>query len=312
MSDDRLDVELEAPAPGGLTTGKVAVLATLSLFVIVPLITIGSYRLMEGSWTPTDQMMRDLEIRADGRPAFLEKLEVWHEAAVDVKETTLRRGTVSSARNDQVFKELPFDISAEEEALVRATARIAQQPYLEGREVMEADRIALRLLMAEKGEHFYPLMVLAMWEQTPEASIKAQAAIDRGEGYREAFWDLYERAYERSPSVITLTQGPVARSYPPQQSIQPKAFVFDRVRRDVVDSSLVLWYPRAPRIYLFGVAYPVYKSLFRLRDPRIPVSEADTFDPERPPAWFVYPGDVGRMPYRVSEISQGYDWDEDR
>ncbi|QDU72104.1 hypothetical protein [Mucisphaera calidilacus] len=275
--------------------GKLAVLGTLALFIIVPAVTITSFQLMQANWSPTDQLLRDLKPEGN-QPAFLKKLETWTQTATPVRPTTLRRGPVSSARTDQIFKKLPFDITPEEEALVRATARIAQTPYLEDRQPDDDDRQALRNLIDQQGEHFYPRFILAMWEQTPDAATQAQAALDNNTPPDAEFLNHYESAYNHAPAIILdTTRRPAAMSHPPQINVPPIAFVFDRVRDDIPDTTLILWFPRAPRFSLFPVAYPVYKSIFRVRDAAIPVDQADVIDPEHPPQWLVFPGDIGAL-----------------
>ncbi|WP_428389284.1 hypothetical protein [Mucisphaera sp.] len=281
MTDERAQTELDAPAPKGLTAGKIAVLATLSLFILVPAITILSYRIMIATWSPTDQLL-NTQPQADGDTTitFDERLRVWQQTALNVRETTLRRGTVSSARNNEIFKPIPFDIPTEEELLVRAAAKIAQQPYAEVRNPTPADIEALQALTNQYGEHFYTRYLLAVWS-------KDQQQLERA--LSEAPAVLVQPRYEGTPT-------------------SPLLLTFDRVKQDTVDTSLVLWLPPAPELAEGVRVYPLYKSIFRFRDPAASVERADLINPERPPAWFVFPGQVGRIPGDVRELHETLNW----
>ncbi len=243
-----------------------AIVATLSLFLIVPAVV---YVIFTG-------VNANFDIKPT--PLVWSQRELW--PAYERQFTSMERGMMSSARTGETYKRLAFDISpAEEQALRDAVALAARyQDNMQDPQV----RVKLDDLLAEHPALFYGWYLLAAhWQEAGQADEATQAMA---------------HAFELSPAALKRTVTDSNQTPLPHQRVGHVAIGFDRVRQDTLDPTLVLLYP-AVTTQADGSWYlPVYKSIYRLADPAVEPGFTNT---EHREAWFTFFGNVGKLPDQV-------------
>ncbi|MEM7577606.1 MAG: hypothetical protein AAF328_09035 [Planctomycetota bacterium] len=252
--------------------GPWAVVATLSLFVIVPAVVFVAWQLMEV----------DL---ADVEPQPL----VWSERATwevyDVKAKPLEHGVMSQARTGKTYKDYGFLPSDELLASIARCRALAESG--EGFFTGETHDALVAEWDAVDGQ-FYAAALLALWYDDAVSetgdTLGAEAA--------EQWWT---RAFEAAPAALVQTVIRAEGASSEALNVGTVAVAFDTVdpEADTLDTRLVLTYPRV-RAGGDGVwALPIFKTIFRVIDPALgpPVPN----DPMQS-VWLTHVGNVGRLP----------------
>jgi len=259
--------------PGGVP-GWTVVVATLSLFIVVPAF-VALVEFVLGPMVTVETPALDWEQR-----------EQWRASPVRAAE--LRRGAMSSARNNQTYFPLDFEITVEQEL---ATWRCVQLVELGGFEQANAqgpsfrDDATLAQLRQTAAEHpglFYPYALIAAWHRLHGNDSQAQSA--------------WHRAIELAPAIILQRyvddQGkPIAGL-----AVGRSDVALDRIANDVFDQSFKLAYPAQVTDEQGFVYMPVYEMKYRMdRQPQPP----DLSVAYSQPTYFTFPPRVGLMPDAV-------------
>lgn len=261
-------------------SGKWAVAATLSLFVVVPAITFGAWRLMEAD-------LADVE----DRPLVWSERETW--PAYDVKAKPLERGIMSQGRTGQTYKDYGFHPST---ALIESIARCRALAEGDAFGTGETHDALLKEFDAVEG-HFYAAALLALWYE--QAALELDDAMGRAEA--ERWWG---EAFALAPAAVVqrvagLEEGPVllrlSEVEVPGVDVGTVSFAFDTVdaETDTIDTSLVLVYPGVRTDGSGWWRLPVFKTIFRIVDPALGAERPN--DP-RYTTWLTHVGKVGRLP----------------
>ncbi|MEM9883096.1 MAG: hypothetical protein AAF800_09295 [Planctomycetota bacterium] len=256
-----------AERPGLTVRGPWVVAATLSLFVIVPAVVVAiALVLPEGGG---EEPPLDYAERASWPRTFYTAFK------------SLERGMMSSARTNEVYKDLGFHVApAEQQAVVRLGA-LAKQPAEAF--FSNGSRSAIEAEVRDRPDLFYGHALLALWHEQHDDPEQA-----------ESHWTL---AFRHAPAALMrhhTTPGPdgdpVSAAGVP---VPPLALVADQIVDDHLDRSLVLVYPHLTSDAEGFVYLPVYKAILRREDPALPPGVPDI--QEKYP-WFTWVGRIGRLP----------------
>lgn len=262
------DAKKERP---NLTSGKLLLVVTLSLFVIVPaclaLIVPWVQKDLEHAPTPLHWSDRDR----------------WQPLPVTGKD--LERGMMSSARTDEKYRDLGFHVPPEAELELMKLSRLAfgdaEMPDFESEAARERIESGLQALDAR--HDFYPAFLLAKWHEL------------RGHDDRAA--RLYEQAFAHAEAVLMRRY--LYRDGEPAAGHDAGRIVlgFDQVENDRINTNLRLTYPRLETDERGRVYLPVYKTIYRIERR----SDLVQVPPVRRD-WFTFPGQFGELqPVTVSE-----------
>ncbi|MEM7682058.1 MAG: hypothetical protein AAF288_08880 [Planctomycetota bacterium] len=275
--------ELVSESPGR-RSGKPFVVATLCLFVAVPLLVYAA-RAVLISIEPSN----DIEL-------------VWAERGgwpdQPIKAATLRSGPMSAMRTGSEFRKIRFDLPAEAESMLQRAATIARSPAVldspRGAEQLAGllgEWDALQAALAVEGSPGLDgdTRPVALHRFYVEYLLGVRAA-RLGQDEEAARW--FGLAFDHAPAALIqrYLDGaglPAVRAMAP-----PQAIGLDRVLEGVRDTSLVLHFPAQPTDALGQVYWPVYPMIYREADPAALPGEVVEADE----AWFTFPGPVGRMP----------------
>lgn len=247
---------------------------TLSLFLVVPVITVLAWQLTQG--TP-----QRAELDYDQRDRWFMQT---------VKSRPLKYSKFVAAETGKQYKKTDLTIDPDVEAVLQKCAAMAQSPAFFK---STNSRDVLARLSQVEANGFYPPYLLASWYA------------DRGN------WAEYERwitvAFNRAESAIA--QRYIDQNGQPIQGwhLLPVAIGYDRVIEGKLDATLVLIYPK-PVSDANGFVYlPTYRSVYRLTDPALPLGVDPGLHPTKltlwpqasigsDPNWFSVPdGAVGRL-----------------
>lgn len=254
--------------PGHTVKGPWVVAATLSLFVLVPILVV-------------------VIVLATKREASVEPPLDW-EARADWPRTyytafkSLERGMMSNARTNEVYKDLGFHLSAEEQLAVMRCETLAKQP----RELFttETTRRQLEDEIVEQPGLFYAHFLLATWHTLHDDPVAAEA--------------YFRQAFEHAPAVLMrhhLSAGGDKQSAAKaaKAAVPTLAFAADQIVDDQLDRSVVLVYPYLTTDAQGFIYLPMYKAILRPEDPDLPAGVTDLR--EKYP-WFTFAGRFGRLP----------------
>ncbi|MEM8737619.1 MAG: hypothetical protein AAGG38_03970 [Planctomycetota bacterium] len=254
--------------PGHAVKGPWVVVATLSLFLLVPALTAGIFFLAESG--------RAAEDAADDAPILWAERAGWPRSQYTTFKS-LERGPMASARTNEKYKDLGFHVTAREQLAVHQAEALAKLPaetfYL------PTTRATLESLLEEQPELFYVHHLLAVWHTHHTNPHQA-------EHHRTL-------AFRHAPAVIMRRYlGPDDKPLA-NAEVPPLALVADQIVNDQIDGSLVLVYPHR-RTDAEGFVYaPTYKTILRETEPGLPAGVLVI--PEKP-QWFTFYGRFGRQP----------------
>ncbi|MEO1235720.1 MAG: hypothetical protein AAFX76_02910 [Planctomycetota bacterium] len=262
-----------AERPGLTVRGPWVVAATLSLFVVVPVVAV------------TIMFFADDPVVADDsaqQPAGL----VWAERDAWPRTfyttfKSLERGPMSSARTNKTYNEKlsPVLDPAEQLAVVRCTELALNPPDVF---LGVPTRAALEAEIEDRPDLFYAHYLLATWHAA--------------HGDPHAAEPHFAAAFRHAPAALIQRHATPAGTDAAGVELPPYALAVDRIIDDRLDRSTVLVYPFV-RTDAQGMAYlPVYKAILRHAD----LDRLDAWiDVRQKPKWFTFAGDVGRLPDRT-------------
>ncbi|MEM1108625.1 MAG: hypothetical protein AAGH99_08045 [Planctomycetota bacterium] len=249
--------------PGFSIGGPWVVAATLSLFVVVPVVAV-----VIGLLAP--------ETVKNNKPFVWADRQTWPRTYYTAFKT-LERGPMASARTNEKYKDLGFHVDpAEQLAMVRLTALAKQDAEAF---FSEATHRELDAIVAEQPELFYAHYLLATWH--------------RGNGRPVAAEYYNEQAFTNAPAVLmqhfVTPDGPSAANTP----VPTLAFAADQIVDDRLDQSLVMVFPHLTTDDEGFIYMPVYKAILREEDPTLPPGVPNL---QEKYSWFTFAGRVGRIP----------------
>lgn len=253
--------------PGASVRGPWVVAATLSLFLIVPAISVGAWFLL---------VDRDPSADAPAPLVWAERAD-WPRSQFTVFKS-LERGQMSSARTQKVHNEkIGLVVTAEEILAIQRCAVLARQPL--GAFMGNDTRDALQQEVQSRPDLFYGHYLLGTWHRLREDTQAADAA--------------YTRAFRHAPAALLRHHVDADGQTAVDAPVPDLALVADRIVDDHLDASVVLIYPHL-RTGGDGFIYlPVYKAILRETDADRPIQRVAFEDK---PAWFTFFGPVGRRP----------------
>ncbi|MEM1212042.1 MAG: hypothetical protein AAGI68_07055 [Planctomycetota bacterium] len=244
----------------GHVPGWTLIVATLSLFVVVPGLVIGILALLPEPAPPQDpNELLDWSQR-----------DTWR--AYDIVPADLNTGLMSQMRTGgRDFKKVRFEITPELErtlitaaALARDTQRFARPDTLAALESLEQDT----------GPHFYLSFLIGQHHKLNDRPADAD--------------DAFTQAFAKAPAVLT-------QRVPESASPFTVAIGLDRIQNDIRNVSLVLVFPELTRDDTGRVYMPLYRMVYRLADPDTPPGTITPQEIDR--GWFAIPGGrIGRLP----------------
>ncbi|MEM9419360.1 MAG: hypothetical protein AAGA25_09975 [Planctomycetota bacterium] len=249
--------------PGVTVKGPWIVAATLSLFVIVPLIVV------------VIVMLTDQERQPDP-PLDWSQRKTWPRTFYTTFKS-LERGMMSNARTNEVYKDLGFHVTPDEQLAVIRCMTIAKQPELMF--VTQATRARLEYEIEQNPNLFYAHFLLATWHAWHGDDAAAEPH--------------YTTAFANAPAALmrhhVTPDGESAANTP----VPTLAIAADQIIDDELDRSLVLVFPSLTTDADGTIYLPMYKAILRYEDPALPPGVADLQEKYR---WFTFAGRIGRMP----------------
>lgn len=254
-----------------LRSGKPLILATASLFLLVPLGLVYLIPIVRADLEQEPQTLLWAE-RASWEP-------------LPVRGHDLEQGLMSQARNNAQYKDYGFRVPAEAELELMDLSRLAfgspGEPAFESdaaRQRIESARAAL-----DDRYDFYPAFLLAKWHEA--------------HGDREAAGLQYAEAFEKAEAVIARRYLHRDGSPAAGHDVGRIVLGFDQVEKDTVNTNLRLTYPRLEADEGGWVYLPVFKTVYRLE-----YGQDLTQPPPLRRDWFTFPGQFGQLePITVRE-----------
>jgi len=259
--------------PGGVP-GWTVVVTTLSLFIVVPAFVA----LIEFVLVPMTQV--------DQEPLVWSQRDTWRASPVRAAE--LRRGAMSSARNNQTYFPLDFEITADQELAVWRCVQLVdlggfEQANPQGPSFRDdATLTQLRQTAAEHPELFYPYALIATWHRLHDNKPQAEAAWRKAIELAEAV--IVQRYVDASGQVLADLH--VGRS----------DVALDRIHDDIFDKSFKLAYPAQTTDERGQVYMPVFAMKYRMDRQPQPAGLGVAYTQ---PTYFTFPPRVGQMPDAV-------------
>ncbi|MEM1098029.1 MAG: hypothetical protein AAGH92_04500 [Planctomycetota bacterium] len=240
--------------------------ATLSLFLVVPVVVFVAWQLIEADFA-------DVETP----PLVWSERATW--AAYDVKPKPLEHGVMSKARTGKTYKDYGF---RPDQALLESIARCRAIAESEAFSDAESFDKLIDEVRIDVG-NFYAAALIALWFDCQGPGKASEASL----------W--WERAIEMAPAALVQPVSDREGDALPGFDVGKVAFAFDTVEpeMDVLSTQLVLTFPGV-RTGADGVWYlPIFKTIFRVIDPALgpPVPN----DPMQS-VWLTHVGNVGRLP----------------
>lgn len=254
--------------PGHTVKGRSVVAATLSLFLLIPAITV-----VIALAAKTD--------KAEAPPLDWDQRANWPRTFFTTFKS-LERGMMSNARTNEVYKDLGFHLEPETQLAVIRCATLAKQP----REVFaqDASRRQLEDEIEALPDLFYAHFLLATWYQIHDRDTPAETHL------RQAFTHAPAALMRHhTPAPGSNTNGSDAAHMP----VPTLAFAADQIVDDRLDRSVVLVFPHLTTDAEGMIYLPVFKAILRPEDPALPAGVVD--QREKYP-WFTFVGRIGRLP----------------
>lgn len=255
-------------------SGRWLVALTLSLFLLVPTITYLAYQATQGT-PPRVQLDYDQRDR-------------WF--MMEVKSRPLKYSKFVAAETGKQYKKTDLIIDPDIEQVLQRCATLAQAPdFFEKTKT----RDTLLTLSQDDANGFYPPYLLASW-------YLANGDVAEHDRWMRIAFQLADTAIAQR---LVDDDGQPMAGY----NIPPIAIGYDRVIEGKLDATLVLIYPRPTSDANGSVYLPVYRSVYRLTDPALPLGIDPGLHPTRltllpqisngtDPNWFAVPdGAVGRL-----------------
>lgn len=267
----------ENERPGGLR-GRYAVFITLSLFILVPAVSVGiGLSLSSG--------IHRVELDYDQRDQWFIQ---------PVKPRPLKYSKFVAAETGKQYKKTDLAIPPDVEDKLRRCVRFAQADDFAD---STATRDTLADYAADPANGFYPPYLLAAWHKL------------NGNETEHARW--VRTAYDRAGGALCQQfiddQGQPVAGY----DIPPVAIGYDRVTDGKLNATLFLVYPALSTDQQGMIYLPTYRSIYRLTDPDLPIGSTSNLHPTKltllpqplngtEPFWFAVPdGAVGQLPDAV-------------
>jgi len=248
----------------GLMKGRWIVLATLSLFIVIPVIVL----------VINPMVAEDLR----GKQVTLNYAERSQWMAMPVQYKTYERGMMSAARNNEKYKDYGFNISAEAELTLLQLSRLALgQGNIKDLGSSEAKALIEKAQETLIGpDLFYADYLMGVWHELNNNPELAKAA------WQASFSQAQAVILQR---VVDTNEQPIAG-----YRLPPIVVAYDRIENDVVNTSLRLAYPNLVTDDRGYVYLPVYKTIYRVE----PVSDLSQPSPLRDD-WFTFPDQFGEL-----------------
>jgi len=252
-----------AERPGVTVKGGWIVAATLSLFLIIPAIVVVIALATKSEPEPAE-------------PLDWAERQTWPRSFYTTYKS-LERGMMSSARTNETYKDLGFQIDpAHQLAVMRCTA-LAKQPAEAF--FTDATRQSLEAEIEAMPDLFYAHFLLATWHER--------------DGDPAAAAPHYASAFHHAPAALmrhhVLPGGGSAAGV----ELSPLAYAADQIVDDELDRSVVLVFPYLTTDDEGFIYLPVYKAILRAEDPALPAGVPDLREKYQ---WFTFVGRIGRLP----------------
>lgn len=279
---DKLEQPPTRQRPGGMR-GRYAVFITLSLFVLVPAVSVGIGLSMGGG-------IHTVDLDYNKRSSWFVQ---------PVKPRPLKYSKFVAAETGKQYKKTDLAIAPEVEHILNLCVRWAQdEDFANNTKAVDS----LKQFAADADNGFYPPYLLAAWHQLNGN----QAEHDRW--MRVAF----KRAGGAICQRFVDEQGEPVSGY----AIPPVAIGYDRVEKGKLNATLMLVYPGLTTDDQ-GMAYlPTFRSVYRFTDPALPFGSDPGLHPTKltllpqplngtEPFWFSVPdGAVGKLPDAVIQTPE--------
>lgn len=247
-----------------LVSGKVLLIATLSLFIIVPVVLA-----VLVPWVKQDLEQTPRTLHWSDRQAW---------GPLPVNSKNLERGMMSAARTDEKYEDYGFHIPAEAELELMELSRLAHgsEGFPDFTSERARDRIEQGRQTLDDRFDFYPEFLLAKWHEL--------------QGDDEQAARLYEQSFAHAEAALLRTY--VTPEGDPVEGYETGEIIigFDQVENDKINTNLRLTYPHLVTDELGRVYLPVFKTIYRIE------RRDDLTQP--PPVrrdWFVMPGQLGEL-----------------
>lgn len=274
MQGDASNPNQPAYERAGGIPGRYIVFATLSLFIVIPVMTYFVYSMTQAEIPKTELNYAERES--------------WF--MMQVKSRPLKYSKFVAAETGKQYKKTDLNIEPDVEQVLQRCARLAQSPdFFDDAEI----RDELIALAGNEANGFYPAYLLASW----------YLANDDADEHERWMRIAFDRADTAIAQRMVDDKGEPAADY----ELPPVAIGYDRVIDGKLDATLVLIYPR-PTSEANGFIYlPVYRSVYRLTDPALPLGIDPGVHPTgltllpqisngTDPNWFAVPdGAVGKL-----------------
>ncbi|HEX7009463.1 MAG TPA: tetratricopeptide repeat protein [Phycisphaeraceae bacterium] len=241
-------------------SGKHVLLAMLVITLIVPPVTWATLRWMQA--------------RA-GEPARLSWAQRQQWLSPPVRPTTLEQSGVRKLIKGGQWRNLPFQVSPEEEAVLLELAKLAARGDFTEDDV----RQRLQAILDEHPDSFYAAYLLGTWH--------------RLHGQQDQADQLYERAFAAAPVVIQLRY--VGANGMPVAGLEVGTVRIEhnRIQNHELDPSLVLRYPALVTDARGRVYLPAYRTVFRAVGLPVPAGYEVTYPSL---GWFDVVNRIGTLP----------------
>jgi len=241
-------------------SGRHVLLAMLVITLLVP----------PAIWTT----LRWMQARA-GEPTRLSWAQRQQWLSPPVRPTTLEQRGVRKLMEGGAWRNLPFQVSPEEEAVLRELAEIA------GRDDFTADDAGQRLqaILNEHPDSFYAAYLLGTWHRLHGQQAQAD--------------QLYERAFAAAQVVIQLRYVDANGMPVAGLELGTARIEHNRVQNHQLDPSLVLTYPALVTDARGRVYLPAYRTVFRAAELPVPAGHEVTYPPL---GWFDVVNRIGTLP----------------
>ncbi|MEM6457755.1 MAG: hypothetical protein AAF710_00010 [Planctomycetota bacterium] len=247
----------------GHVPGWTLIVATLSLFVVVPALVIGILALLPEPAPPQDP----------NETLDWSQRDNWR--AYNTVPADLNTGLMSQMRTGgREFKKVRFEITPELERTLITASALARDPqgFTDPQTL-----VALESLQNDTGPHFYLSFLIGQHHRLNNRPAEADAA--------------FTQAFAKAPAVLT-------QRVPLSAEPQTYAIGLDRIQDDIRNVSLVLVFPQltpdetdpTTRVYM-----PLYRMVYRLADLDTPPGTITPREIDR--GWFAIPGGrIGKLP----------------
>ncbi len=249
----------------GHVKGQWVIVATLSLFVVVPLLV---WILVSFTPSPTVDWERPL---------------VWDDRAswpvYPAQPISIKSGLMRQMRGAKEWKKVEFTLPLEEELAMQEASGLAKQSDAF---TQPQTLTALKDLDAKLDGHFYTRYLMARHHEL------------RGEMVLAAQHD--QEAFALAPVAMVIRYLRSDDRPAVQQRPATLAFGLDRVEDDRRNATLVLVYPMPLTNDQGKVYLPTFRTVYRETDPELAAGLAPPDE-----GWFAFPGRVGRLKDRPLE-----------